>query len=269
RSELHERLADWLLPRGEVYDEFVGYHLEQAFEYQVQLGGMDTGTSALAGRAADHLAAAGRRALTRGDAHASVRLLRSSQVMLDAAGRTEPVVLLGLASALSECGDLREAEQVLTAAYDQARELGEDNLAARASIDLSFNHVVIDPSVPLAEMLRIADEAVETFERSDDHGGIARAWHHVAMVHWIRSRAGDMEEALERAMAHAERASDWQMQSRILGYLARATMAGPRPVTEGIGRCTDILNRAGDDVVLTAVAETMLGMLEAMQGDFS
>ena len=269
RSELHERLADWLLPRGEVYDEFVGYHLEQAFEYRVQLGGPDHGSSALAGRAADHLAAAGRRALARGDAHASVRLLRSSQVMLDAAGRTEPEVLLGLASALSECGDLREAEQVLTAAYDQARELGEDNLAARASIDLSFNHVVIDPSVPLAEMLRIADEAVETFERSDDHGGIARAWHHVAMVHWIRSRAGDMEETLERAMTHAERASDWQMQSRILGYLARATMAGPRPVTEGIGRCTDILNRAGDDVVLTAVAETMLGMLEAMRGDFS
>src|SRR6185312_6345350 len=71
RSELHERLADWLLPRGEVYDEFVGYHLEQACEYRVQLGSPVHGSSALAGRAADHLAAAGRRALARGDAHAS------------------------------------------------------------------------------------------------------------------------------------------------------------------------------------------------------
>ncbi len=151
RSELHERFAEWLIPRGEVYDEFVGYHLEQAFRYRVELGGSEGAPAALAGRAGDHL---GRRTLARGDAHASVRLLRSGQAMLEAAGRKEPGVLLGLGSALSECGDLRDAEQVLTAAYDQARELGEDNLAARASIDLSFNQVVIDPSVPLGEMLR-------------------------------------------------------------------------------------------------------------------
>jgi len=269
RSELHERFAEWLIPRGEVYDEFVGYHLEQAFRYRVELGSPDDDSAALAGRAGDHLIAAGRRTFARGDAHASVRLLRSGQAMLEAAGRKEPGVLLGLGGALSECGDLREAEQVLTAAYDQARELGDDNLAARASIDLSFNQVVIDPSVPLGEMLRVADEAVRTFDRTGDHGGIARAWHHVAMVHWIQSRGGDMEEALERAMTHAERAGDRHMQSRILSYLARATMTGPRPVTEGVERCTGILERAGDDVVLTAVTETMLGMLEAMRGDFS
>ncbi len=70
-------------------------------------------------------------------------------------------------------------------------------------------------------------------------------------------------------MTHAERAGDRHMQSRILSYLARAAMTGPRPVTEGVERCTGILERAGDDVVLTAVTETMLGMLEAMRGDFS
>ncbi|HEY1515074.1 MAG TPA: BTAD domain-containing putative transcriptional regulator, partial [Solirubrobacteraceae bacterium] len=269
RSALHERFAKWLIPRGEVYDEFVGYHLEQAFQYRAELGSLDRTAVSLAGLAGDRLTAAGRRALARGDAHASVRLLRSGQAMLMAAGRKEPGVLLTLGSALGECGDLQEAGQVLTAAYDQSREMGEANLAARASIDLSFNQIVIDPSVPLAEMLRVADEAVRTFERSGDHGGIARAWHHVAMVHWIQSRAGDMEEALERAMTYAERADDRQMQSRINGYLARVSMTGPMPVTEGIDRCSAILEHAGDDVVLTAVAETMLGMLEAMRGDFA
>ena len=38
RSELHERFADWLVARGDGYDEFVGYHLEQAFRYRVELG---------------------------------------------------------------------------------------------------------------------------------------------------------------------------------------------------------------------------------------
>ena len=37
-------------------------------------------------------------------------------------------------------------------------------------------------------------------------------------------------------MTHAQLAGDWQMQSRILGYLARAVMTGPRPAAEGIER---------------------------------
>ena len=77
-----------------------------------------------------------------------------------------------------------------------------------------------------------------------------------------------MEEVLERAMTHAEQAGDWRMQSRILGFLARAVMTGPQPAAEGIERCTAILERARDDVGLIAVTETMLGMLEAMRGNF-
>lgn len=268
RSDLHERFADWLVGRSEGYDEFIGYHLEQAFRYRVELGTAYATAKTLAGRAADHLASAGRRALRRGDAHAGVRLLRGAQDMLEAADRREPDVLLALGVGLSDSGDFREAETVFTTALEQSRELGEDNLAARARIELSFNQVLVDPSVPLSEMLRVAEDAVRTFEQSDDHGGIARAWHHVALVYWTQSRAAEMEEVLERAMTHAELAGDWQMQSRILGYLARAVMTGPRPAAEGIERCAAILKRAGDDVVLRAVTETMLGILEAMRGNF-
>ncbi|HUA03447.1 MAG TPA: BTAD domain-containing putative transcriptional regulator [Solirubrobacteraceae bacterium] len=268
RSELHERFADWLLARREHYDEFIGYHLEQAFRYQLELGTPAEAARTLAGRAGEHLAKAGRRALTRGDAHAGVRLLSSARDLLEAAGRREPEVLLALGAGLSDSGDLREAESVFTTALEQSKALGDDNLAARASIDLSLNHVLVDPSIPVAEMLRVADEAVQTFERAGDDGGIARAWHHVAWVRWTQSRAAEMEDVLDRALAHAERAGDWQMQSRILGFLARALMTGPQPVAEAVGRCVAILERAGDDVVLRAVTETMLGLLEAMRGNF-
>lgn len=268
RSDLHERFADWLVARGDGYDEFVGYHLEQAFRYRVELGAADGAADELAARAGEHLAAAGRRAVTRGDAHAGARLLAGAANMLAAAGRKEPGTLLDLGGALADSGDLQQAEQVFTEAFDQSRELGDDNLAARASIELSFNRVLVDPSIPLSEMLRVAEDAVRTFKSGDDHGGIARAWHHVAMVHWIQCRAAEMEEVLERAMTHAEQAGDWRMQSRILGFLARAVMTGPRPAAEGIERCTAILERARDDVGLIAVTETMLGMLEAMRGNF-
>ena len=37
RSGLHERYADWLEQRGDGLDAFVGYHLEQAYRYRVDL----------------------------------------------------------------------------------------------------------------------------------------------------------------------------------------------------------------------------------------
>lgn len=48
----------------------------------------------------------------------------------------------------------------------------------------------------------------------------------------------------------------------------RAVVTGPRPVTAGIRRCNQILERAGDDFALAAVTETMLAVLEAMEGRF-
>ena len=67
RAELHERFADWLeqrRPRLVELDEILGYHLEQAARYKAELGQPD---AVLAERAGERLAAAGRRALWRGD----------------------------------------------------------------------------------------------------------------------------------------------------------------------------------------------------------
>ena len=74
RADFHERIAAWLEGHsdlGEV-DEIVGHHLEQAARYKRELGRPDP---ALAGRAGERLAAAGRRALWRGDHIAAAGLL--------------------------------------------------------------------------------------------------------------------------------------------------------------------------------------------------
>ena len=214
------------------------------------------------------MATAGRRALSRGDANAAVKLLTSSAELIEASGGRRPDVLLDLGGALSEI-DVPRAEPALRAAYEQAQAMGDEALAARALIELSYRRALIDRTVPVADMLTVAEEAVRVFTRMGDEGGIARAWHHAAMVHWLHTQCAEMESILERALTHAEEAGDHRMQARVLGFLARATVAGPRPVDDGLQRCQAILRRAGEDIGLIAVTETMLSVLEGMQGRFA
>jgi DNA-binding SARP family transcriptional activator/class 3 adenylate cyclase len=85
RAELHERFADFQEQaagdRRSEYEEVIGYHLEQATHYRQGLGRNDSRTRDLARRAAQLLGAAGVRAIQRGDALASRRLLERCQAM--------------------------------------------------------------------------------------------------------------------------------------------------------------------------------------------
>jgi DNA-binding SARP family transcriptional activator len=85
RAELHERFADFQEQaagdRLSEYEEVIGYHLEQATHYRQGLGWNDERTRNLARRAAQLLGAAGVRAIQRGDALASSRLLERCQAM--------------------------------------------------------------------------------------------------------------------------------------------------------------------------------------------
>ncbi|HEY2311594.1 MAG TPA: adenylate/guanylate cyclase domain-containing protein [Gaiellaceae bacterium] len=77
RAELHERFASWLETHGGdliELDEILGYHLEQAHRYRVELGIAGEETDDLARRAVEPLAAAAERAALRDDANAAVVL---------------------------------------------------------------------------------------------------------------------------------------------------------------------------------------------------
>ena len=82
RADLHARFAAWLDEHGQELverDEIVGYHLEQAARYQAEVGSPDP---SLAERAADRLAAAGRRAQDRLDGRATLALLTRAVELL-------------------------------------------------------------------------------------------------------------------------------------------------------------------------------------------
>src|SRR5205085_5570796 len=79
RAELHERYAEWLEQvagtHAPEYEEFLGYHLEQAHRLRGELAPVDDRGRELARRAAAHLSSAGRRAFARDDVPATVSLL--------------------------------------------------------------------------------------------------------------------------------------------------------------------------------------------------
>jgi predicted ATPase len=109
RADLHEIFAGWvetkLGDRGREYDEIIAYHLEQAYRALADLGETGSRTHALGARAAQALAAAGRRAFTRGDMPAAVNLLSRAASLSEAGDHTRLEVLPELAFALLETGD--------------------------------------------------------------------------------------------------------------------------------------------------------------------
>ena len=265
RAELHERFADWLAPRGDMYDEFIGYHLERAFRFRSELGESDATIQALAVRAGEGLAAAGRRAAARGESIAAARLLRSAVEMFDAGGESHPEALLDLGVTLRDSGEFREADGILSQALAQGREHGPPVLVARAEIEVEALHAYVDPTVRIEQAESTAERALEVFKAAGDEAGLARALTQIAEAHWLRCHFEDMERVLTRALAHAEGAGGRE-RAIVLRGLTRAVVMGPRPVDEAVERCRMVLEASHGDVILTAIAETMLAVLFAMGG---
>ena len=270
RGELHERFAD-LIERqfegrlGEI-EELLAYHLERAAVLYGELGLEAERVGRLAARAAALLASAGGRALGREDIPAAINLLERA-VQLHAADAGErAAVLFDLGSALREKGELRRADVVLEEAADAAAANGEPDLHWRAVIERSSLAAYVDPAVRADDLLRRAGEAERVFELSGDELGLAKAALHVAEVRWMQGRCGEMEEVLERAIGHAEHVGARRERSWALGSLCRAALLGPAPVEHAIERCDRIRSRSGDDVVVTAYADSCTAVLEAMRG---
>jgi tetratricopeptide (TPR) repeat protein len=271
RAELHERFAGWLESilgaRIAEYEEIAGFHLEQAHRYRAELGRADPETGKLAHRAAERLGRAGRRAFDRGDIPAAVALLTRATALLPA---DDPVRLqreVDLAAALAEQGDFAASRTALARIIEAARRLGDRAAEWHGRMVEAELRVSLDPGErTLEELRREAEEAIRVFEELGDHGGLAKAWHLVALIHWDEARAADTEQALEQAVTHAGLAGDRRQEAEDLGLLSMTPSWGPTPVAEGIRRCQEILERAAGHPRVEAFALVTRGALEAMAG---
>jgi class 3 adenylate cyclase/tetratricopeptide (TPR) repeat protein len=269
RADLHERFAGWLdenlRERAHELEEIVGYHLEQAVRHREQLGPPDERTRGLAARGGALLYAAGTRAFQRDDVPAARSLLERAASLLEPGAADRPQLLLQLGSVLLEAGELQQAEAYFRDAIEAAAQEGEVHVAAQGKIEREYLRLNLDPDADVGGVLAAIDEALPIFEARDDHRGRAKALIHRAEVHWHLCEAAPMEDALERALVHAQVVGDQRDISWILAGLARAALYGPRPVPDAIRRCTELSGLAGGRLVRAAI-EGIIGVLEAMRG---
>ena len=268
RSALHERFALWLEERPGEYDEIVGYHLEQAYRVRTQLGALSEGTGDLAFRAGKKLGGAGMRALRRGDVPGALNLLGRAASLLPESSPERLRLLPALAEAERETGDLARADETLRELMDAATAADERGLEMLAVLDREYLREYIDLTTKPERVIATAERAIDLFNELSDDYGLAKAWSLRAEASSGLCRYAEMEEMLERALVHTQRARDVRGRSLILHALARSAVLGPAPVDEALGRCEEILAEARGDPTLEAVAIAMIGGLKAQVGRF-
>jgi class 3 adenylate cyclase/tetratricopeptide (TPR) repeat protein len=273
RADLHARFADWLErtagDRLTEFQEILGYHLEQACRYRAELRPHDERSRALATRAANHLAVAGRRAHARGDLPAAAGLLGRATALLPKEDRRRLELLPALAEALTQTGDFAGAEALLAETLEAASAGREPRLEAHALVASALLRDRTATEGWADEARQFAERAIAISEQTGDELGLARAWRLLAEVYWHWSRAVAAEDACERAVEHAQRAGDRREEAESLSLLARMTWPGPTPAPQAIGRCDDIISKAKGDRKVEAFALAARAVLQAMAGSFA
>jgi class 3 adenylate cyclase/DNA-binding winged helix-turn-helix (wHTH) protein len=266
RAELHERCADWLDANAGEPDEVVGYHLEEAYRYRIELGDAGRITSRIGADAGERLGRAGVGALARGDAPAAISLLtRATGVLPAGMRRIELLVELGVSQRTA--GRVGDAEQTLQHASAEAAAAADRRLELRSLLELKGVELMSSTDAP-RELLELVETAVPVFEALNDHRALGRAWFWSGFVNGgFLLRNAAYEEASERALHHYRRAG-WPTATCLHG-IAAALFYGPRPASSALARIDELLDTAVTDRVGETHLQLWRGGLLALQGDFA
>jgi predicted ATPase/class 3 adenylate cyclase len=276
RAMLHERFADWgervnrERDRETEFEEILGYHLEQAYQYLLELGPLDDHGRELGARAAARLGAAGRRAFGRGDMGAAANLLRRATATLPERDVRRLELLPDLGEALMETGEFAWAEVFLDQAVEGATALNDERLRADAVLTrlLAGHHVAQDLGAWRAEVESATMELIPLLEQRTAHAELAKAWRMVAWVHAPVARWEAAAAAQQRAIEHARLAGDKRLEARLSSAYAYSLCDGPTPVREAIARCEEMIARGLEHKQSEAIVLTSLACLVALNGEF-
>ena len=209
RAALHEQYADWLIEvmgeRVTEYEEVIGYHFEQANRYAVELG-LEGDKAAI--RAAEHLSAAGRRALSRSDLRAASSLLNRALALLPAVGPGRADILIDLAEVLMEQGEYEACSRICLEAISVARDTADRRAEARGRLQLEESYIHSDPTRTAEQFGAVARQAIETFTELGDDLGLAFANRLLSYAYESLGDSARAQSALKRAVDHAAAGGD-------------------------------------------------------------
>jgi class 3 adenylate cyclase/tetratricopeptide (TPR) repeat protein len=262
RAELHARFAEWLdgLEEGLLEsDEIVGYHLEQAHRYRVELGIGGEETEALARRASERLAVAGERSLLRQDAPGAGVLLERARELLPADERPLALELL-LVRAYFDVGDLATATAVADELVGRHRAAGDRPGELRALLAREFV-AHLSEATEHATTRPVVDEAITVFGELGDDAGLADAWFVASGLELSALQWRACALALERAVLHGKRSNNRLAVHSAETHQIVPYAYGPFPVDEALA----FFDAHPDSSSFHAAFR---GQLEAMRGNF-
>jgi class 3 adenylate cyclase/tetratricopeptide (TPR) repeat protein len=266
RAALHERFASWLEERlgDDAPDEVVGYHLEQAYRYQAELGTPDPDVGS---RAAERLAAAARAATARQDIAAATNLLsRAVELVPDSADR--PLLYVRLGEALNEGGEPGPSQAAFEQGVALAREVGDEHAEWLGRVWLTLVQTLQDPEGATERMFEEAHAAVAAREEDADHEVLAVAWGRIAVVHNWRGETSEYMQAFERALSHARQAGSQTLEVSLVGMRAPDFVWGPGRVDEGLQYAEEITARLGHVPGMRQFALHLRAHMQARLGEF-
>jgi class 3 adenylate cyclase/tetratricopeptide (TPR) repeat protein len=269
RADLHERFASWLEriagDRVAEYEEIVGYHLEQAHRYVVELGPVGDRSHALAENASAFLARSGRSALDRGDMAAAMSLLTRALDLVPEDASVRPGLQVDLALGLDFSGRPNDAAVMLEEAAASARAAGDRRVESLVAI----RKIALSPRLSSTRFETLLDQLrsmLPDLEEMEEHQHLGEALENVGLFQYWLGRHSDAEQALERAVHHARAAGDRRSEVVALGLLTNVIAQGPTPVGKAIARLPLLLERSGGSKVTEGRMLWNLSLLQAMSG---
>jgi DNA-binding SARP family transcriptional activator/tetratricopeptide (TPR) repeat protein len=269
RARLHERYADWLIARDEsdatVANEVIGYHLEQAHDSARAAGTDHVHISALARRAAEYLAAAGRSASARMDLPGAAGLFARALRLVPADDPGRSMTLLDSLRPLRLSGRTQEAMTAALDALDLARKGGDVVVEWRAQLELTFLRAFLTADRAFESGRHVAEQAIAALTPMRDHYGLTTAWGIVAEAAEVDGDLFRSGVAYRHARYHARRSPMSFNGGQMAWGLASVCLLGPTPIREAIRRCRELVEWRGIHIpgVLITLAEA-----HGLDGDF-
>jgi class 3 adenylate cyclase/tetratricopeptide (TPR) repeat protein len=230
RADLHQRFASWLERHGRELvelDELLGYHLEQAHAYRVELALPRDGDLAAAARR--HLTDGGRRAARRQDYAAAVSLFEHAAGLLgpheiDLALETE------LGEALTWMGRTDDAFRRAEAVAERAAAAGDRVGELCSTLRAEVFRLRLEPEATTERLAALLDDALPELEAAGDDLALYVGYTALGDLADLRGRPDATLEANERAYVHATRAG--HEPSAIVAVRAWCRFMGTTPVSQ-------------------------------------
>jgi class 3 adenylate cyclase len=269
RADLHERLANWMMAedadQADV-DESVARHLEHALLLRQELGERGERSAALAERAGGLFASAGSRAFAALDYITSSDLLGRAAALLPSRSPQRLALLPNLGAALADSGRAEESEPLLSDGILQARAVGSEREALRATVQLLSNRIYgSSAEADLDSSAVQARRALDAFAVLNDSVGMAEAAIALDNLAFVRGRIAEAQlwasEALRRALDAGRPREATQGAGDLLGF----AIVGPLPFDQFPATARGLPSRG--EPISGSVSHALLAVAALAAGD--